>query len=125
MTPTESMFCFDGDRIQIRYRSAIEEEYSTERSGYIDNRTIDETEPFVVALCSRQIDSGLGGASPARVVEVVYPIGGAYTFHSIEGEPEKSLSFIFREKIKKASGSTVATNISAQSIQLIEYCNRI
>ena len=96
--------------ITLRYCGAIKDKFN-KYLGYLEQNLIRPEDSFVIALNSCKIPHAIMDLNPPRIIKAVFPIGDwqLNIDKNIHKVVESGLQF--RPDIKRASGSTVSTNV--------------
>ena len=103
------------DQILLRYLNSVSDKHLRQRALWLAKDTISEKDAFVIALNPRGTGFDYADTSPARILQVAYPLGPAYVTFNKETMKATGSGYAHRADIAKAKGKAVQTGVFYQA----------
>jgi hypothetical protein len=98
------------EKIVLRYLNSISEK-QRQYASWLENQVVAAEDAFVVAINPRQLRHEIADTDPPRILQAVYPVGPPYISLDPHTSRPVDVGHIFRDTIKRQSGSEVPTGI--------------
>lgn len=99
------------DKIVLRYCSAIREKYDNKYRGYVEDKLIQPSDAYVIAINSCKIPMGIMETDTPRILKAVFPIGNWQITINRRTGAVINQGHHSRHIIKRAKGAEIMTDL--------------